>query len=61
VKVIIGKPIVTTGLDEKDVPTLMEKTRAEMRKYLDPEYNPFKERFASQISADSVAQPMEKP
>jgi 1-acyl-sn-glycerol-3-phosphate acyltransferase len=54
VKMVIGKPIVTTGLDEKDVPALMEKTRAEMRKYLDPEYNPFKERFVPQVS-DSVA------
>jgi len=42
VKVVIGKPILTTGLHEKDAPALMEKTRAEMTKYLDPEYNPFK-------------------
>ena len=50
VKVVIGKPIVTTGLDEKDVPALMEKTRAEMTKYLDPEYNPFKERLVPRVS-----------
>jgi 1-acyl-sn-glycerol-3-phosphate acyltransferase len=54
VKVVIGKPIMTTGLNEKDVPALMEKTRAEMRKHLDPEYNPFKERFSPNVS-DSVA------
>jgi hypothetical protein len=52
VKVIIGNPIITTGLDEKDVPALMEKTQAEMKKYLDPEYDPFKRRFAPRISAD---------
>ena len=44
-KVVIGKPMATTGLDEKDAPALMEKTLAEMRKYPDPEYNPFEERF----------------
>jgi len=54
VKVVIGKPIVTKHLDEKDVPALMEKTRAEMRKYLDPEYNPFKEPLVPHVS-DSVA------
>jgi len=42
VKVFIGNPIITTGLDEKDLPALMEKTRAEMKKHLDPEYDPFK-------------------
>jgi 1-acyl-sn-glycerol-3-phosphate acyltransferase len=41
VKVIIGNPIITTGLDEKDVPALMEKTRAEMKKHLDSDYDPF--------------------
>jgi 1-acyl-sn-glycerol-3-phosphate acyltransferase len=55
VKVIIGNPIITTGLDEKDVLALMEKTRAEMKKYLDPDYDPFKWRFAPRISADSEA------
>ncbi len=54
VKVVIGKPIVTTGLDEKDVPALMEKTLAEMRKYLDTEYIPFKDHFVPRVS-DSVA------
>ncbi len=60
VEVIIGRPIVTTGLDEKDVPVLMEKTRAEIKKYLDPEYDPFKKRFAPQTRVDSTAQQMEK-
>ncbi len=60
VKVIIGKPIVTTGLDERDVPALMEKTRAEMRKHLDPAYDPFERNFLPQISADPAAQQMER-
>ncbi len=60
VEVIIGRPIITRGLDEKDVPVLMEKTRAEIEKYLDPEYDPFKKRFAPPTSADSTAQQMEK-
>ncbi len=60
VEVIIGRPIITTGLDEKDVPVLMEKTRAEIKKYLDPEYDPFEKRFAPQTDADSTAQQMEK-
>jgi len=54
VKVIIGKPIVTTGLDKEDVPALMERTQAEMRKHLDPGYDPFEERFLARVS-DSAA------
>jgi 1-acyl-sn-glycerol-3-phosphate acyltransferase len=55
VEVIIGRPIITTGLDEKDVPALMEKTRAEIERYLDPQYDPFKKRFTPQTRADSIA------
>jgi 1-acyl-sn-glycerol-3-phosphate acyltransferase len=55
VEVIIGRPIITTGLDEKDVPALMEKTRAEIERYLDPQYDPFRKRSAPQTHADSIA------
>jgi len=41
ITVTIGDPIVTAGLTEKDVPDLMEKTRAEVSKNLDPDYDPF--------------------
>jgi 1-acyl-sn-glycerol-3-phosphate acyltransferase len=55
VEVIVGRPIVTTGLNENDVPALMEKTRVEIKKYLDPEYNPFEKRRAPQNGAESAA------
>jgi len=42
ITVTIGNPIATVGLTEKDVPELMEKTRAEINKNLDPDYNPFR-------------------
>jgi 1-acyl-sn-glycerol-3-phosphate acyltransferase len=42
ITVTIGNPIDTAGLTEKDVPELMEKTRAEISKNLDPDYNPFR-------------------
>ena len=32
---------MTTGLTEKDVPDLMSKTRTEISKNLDPDYDPF--------------------
>jgi 1-acyl-sn-glycerol-3-phosphate acyltransferase len=54
VRLTVGKPIVTKGLDEEDVPALMEQTQAEMRKYLDSEYNPFEERFLPRVG-DSEA------
>ncbi len=41
VVVTIGKPISTEGLEEKDVPALMEKTRDAIAKNLDPNYDPF--------------------
>lgn len=41
ITVTIGDPIVTEGLTEADVPALMEKTRAEISKSLDPDYDPF--------------------
>ncbi len=41
VTVTIGNPIATEGLTENDVPELMEKTRAEISKNLDPDYDPF--------------------
>ena len=42
ITVTIGNSIATVGLTEKDVPELMEKTRAEINKNLDPDYNPFR-------------------
>ena len=39
--VTIGNPIPTQGLTENDVPELMERTRSEINKNLDPDYNPF--------------------
>ncbi len=44
ITVTIGDPIQTQGLTEEDVPELMERTRNEMTKSLDPEYNPFEDR-----------------
>jgi len=41
VTLTVGDPIATEGLTEKDLPELMEKTRAAMSKNLDPDYNPF--------------------
>jgi 1-acyl-sn-glycerol-3-phosphate acyltransferase len=41
ITVTIGDPIVTAGLTEKDVPDLMERTRAAITKNLDPDYDPF--------------------
>ena len=41
VTIHVGDPIATKGLTVDDVPDLMERTRAEMLKYLDPEYDPF--------------------
>jgi len=41
ITVTVGNPIITTGLTEKDVPDLMEKTRSEINRNLDPDYNPF--------------------
>jgi 1-acyl-sn-glycerol-3-phosphate acyltransferase len=41
ITVTIGDPIQTQGLTEQDVPELMERTRHEIAKSLDPEYNPF--------------------
>jgi 1-acyl-sn-glycerol-3-phosphate acyltransferase len=42
VTLTVGDPIATEGLTEKDLPELMEKTRAAISKNLDPDYNPFK-------------------
>jgi 1-acyl-sn-glycerol-3-phosphate acyltransferase len=44
ITVTIGDPIVTEGLSEKDVPALMDRTRAEISKALDPNYDPFGKR-----------------
>lgn len=41
ITVTIGNPITTQGLTVQDVPALMEKTRAEMLKLLDPDYDPY--------------------
>jgi 1-acyl-sn-glycerol-3-phosphate acyltransferase len=41
ITVTLGDPIVTAGLTEKDVPDLMERTRAAISKNLDPDYDPF--------------------
>ncbi len=42
ITVTIGEPIDTTGLTVEGVPQLMEKTRQEMSKHLDPDYDPFR-------------------
>jgi 1-acyl-sn-glycerol-3-phosphate acyltransferase len=41
ISVTIGDPVDTSGLTVEDVPKLMEKTRQEMSKHLDPNYDPF--------------------
>jgi 1-acyl-sn-glycerol-3-phosphate acyltransferase len=42
ISITIGRPIVTTGMTEQDVPELMERTKAEMLSNFDPDYDPFK-------------------
>jgi 1-acyl-sn-glycerol-3-phosphate acyltransferase len=41
ITVAIGNPIETKGLTVEDVPALMERTRIEMLKLLDPDYDPY--------------------
>jgi 1-acyl-sn-glycerol-3-phosphate acyltransferase len=41
ITVTISDPIPTEGLTEKDVPQLMESTRAAIMEHLDPDYDPF--------------------
>jgi len=41
ISITIGDPIPTDGLQDADVPVLMEKTRDAIAKHLDPEYDPF--------------------
>lgn len=41
IAVTIGEPISTEGLTEADVPELMEKTRQEMSRHLDLDFDPF--------------------
>lgn len=41
ISVTIGDPIETKGLTAQDVPELMERTRNEIAKSLDPDFNPF--------------------
>jgi 1-acyl-sn-glycerol-3-phosphate acyltransferase len=47
VKVSIGDPIRTKGLDVKDIPGLMERARAEIAGLVDPNYDPFDKRSES--------------
>lgn len=46
IKVTIGNSIATEGLGVEDVPELMERTRQEMLKYLEPDYNPFEGKWS---------------
>jgi 1-acyl-sn-glycerol-3-phosphate acyltransferase len=46
IKVCVGNPISTDELTEKDAPELMQKTREEILKNLDPDYNPFSEKWS---------------
>jgi 1-acyl-sn-glycerol-3-phosphate acyltransferase len=41
VTLTVGDPIPSDGLTDKDLPELMEKTRAAISENLDPDYNPF--------------------
>jgi 1-acyl-sn-glycerol-3-phosphate acyltransferase len=41
VTITISPPIPTAGLEDKDIPALMEKTRDVIAKRLDPNYDPF--------------------
>lgn len=41
ITVTIGDPIETAGLTEEDVPAIMEKTRNELLRHLDLDYDPF--------------------
>ena len=54
IEVTIGDPIITKELTEKDIPELLEKTRSEIAKYLDPDYNPF-EKDSRQSHGDAAA------
>lgn len=41
ISITVCDPIPTKGLTEDDVPELMEKTRAAIQAYLDPDFDPF--------------------
>ncbi len=43
ISVIVGDPIPVTGLTEKDVPELMERTRAVILSNFDKDYDPFRD------------------
>jgi 1-acyl-sn-glycerol-3-phosphate acyltransferase len=51
VTITIGDPIATEGLTEKDVPELMEKTRAAIAAHLDPDYDPFRQPNSDRATA----------
>ncbi len=40
ITITIGDPIETKGMTEADVPALMEKSRTEILKHLDMDYDP---------------------
>jgi 1-acyl-sn-glycerol-3-phosphate acyltransferase len=42
ISITIGNPIPTEGLNERNVPELMEKSRQEMIAHFDPDYDPFR-------------------
>ena len=46
IKVKIGDPIPTEGLTVDDVPELIQRTRNQILKNLDPDYNPFDEKWS---------------
>jgi len=59
VKVTVGTPIPTAGLDEKDVPSLIKKTQSEIQKYLDTDYNPFGKAPLPKTRAETTVQEVE--
>ena len=46
IKVCVGDPISTKGLSVEHVPELMQKTREQILRNLDPDYNPFDEKWS---------------
>jgi 1-acyl-sn-glycerol-3-phosphate acyltransferase len=49
ITVVIGDPISTEGLTEADVPELMEKTRREISRLMDFDYDPFDPRVCTRL------------
>lgn len=56
IKVCVGDPISTDGITVDDVPELMRKTREQILRNLDPDYNPFDEKWSRLTYPGAVAE-----